>query len=621
MDIQEPIADHFSQNNPYRWKRILAVWLVFISAIYSVQGQNPGLSPFPEAQSFLNREFKAVLKEIGPQDNLPDSVFQLPVQGDFVWSGLAVSLADYFPQSLPEEKNTLKEIILKGIRKDLGGETFAQLNILKATTAFGLPLEKNLLWESMTEKDREALRSCADAGRMYDSLKNEIKKGRPTNYLGVALQIAALGWKLGLKPDNKLAKHLLHQCISHLQQNDGWLNDGKPGEFRFDRYHFEFIRFVWEGAQILEDKEAIAKLEPWCQKSDDLWLALQNPVSGAPFPYGRSLQNTWEDVWEYTAWMHQRGISNRETRNRLHHMFRKSWRFYIRHEFDSVRHCSRMLDPGRACYSYVGQGRVWGYSIHALGKMQASLNQLQELGQSVQGPDTEEKPGEYYFPLKQDFGIWIGRSRTSRWVLPMVQGLGKPRNNDYQAIPYCEGRSEAPVNRLAEHLNPVWLHEGKRYYPEWKWSKRQNLGEIPKEMMVKAWVSKTDTIWVVAQKPAEGFIPQLSVSWVFDPIKNQMKLAYKLFAAPSAVLGKDSMEFGLWTPSSQNPYGRFNQPAIVEGLGMPFSNTSLSRTDPESKGPFTPFTQKRIWKWEMGRPGQKSGKRNLKDWTVDFRND
>jgi len=525
----------------YSTKHLIAKPVEFVGGIRPIK-----FSQF--SSSVIHRirtEFEKSIELLQDTLNLPDSIFHLAYNGDFALSGFGLSIANLesvFGKSDDSERNIKTVVNLLNLEAKKAN-TFSQLNILKSLELGGKNLTENKYWQRLNPDQRREWKAAANVRIMYDPATKTILNGRPTNYLGVAAQIATLSYALGFEEDKQMVNDLLDLCLSQLIKNEGYLNDGKDGEFRFDRYHFEYIRFLWESAKRLNRNDILIRLEPWCEKSDQLWINLMHPVSGSSFAYGRSLQNTWEDVGEYGAFMlkrkHRSKMERREILSQIHH----TWNYYSNYEYDQSRHIARMLDTGRACYSYVGSGRIWGYSVHALGKMLGTIHEINDAG--FAGVDFRKYRYlisiNRFFKLKENYGLWIIRNKNTRITIPFVTGIGKPTNSDYQPIPFAEGISEPPVGIATTHLIPGIYKNGKMYLP------KLSLTKFPEELQGNylyadsvqlsafKWISKSDTL------PADS-APVLKVVYVN---KNHVfSMVYRLQNLES--VHADSLVYSIW---------------------------------------------------------------------------
>lgn len=547
-----------------------------------------------KAYHFLEKEFSLHADLFLKQDSLPPTVFGLPYRGDFVLSGFASSLAQWYAHPLykspvPEKHlQLLKKLILTECPK---AETFSQYNILKTLDAFGLPLEENALWKTFSANEQSQIRAAADVRRMYDPTKKTVRNGRPANYLGLAAKIVSMAYHMKLEQDSTLVHELIQQNLELLKQNEGWLNDGKPGEFRFDRYHFEYLRFLYEAAETMNRIDVLHDLKPFLQQSDRLWSILAHPISGSRFAYGRSLQNTWEDVWEYEPFLLKRQISdqNKGDKTEIFYRFFQAWDFYRSYEYDSLRHHSRMLDPGRGCYSYVSESRIWGYSIHALGKMMHGLREIHPYANGVvwTKASDETKMEPKFFPLKQGYGLWLHTFQATRVVIPVVTGIGKPTHSDYMPIPFAEGISMPPVALASSHLTPTIRHDGKLYQPLWQLGISNPSLATNFSLEAEVWISAKDTL------PA-SYAPKITMRC--KPRKNGLRLHYAASLSQS-IPKNDSLIFSIFYPDFvRNPYAKSGDFKWKFSGGNWLSETrNLNPTESTAKGAFTRLEKQEIF--------------------------
>lgn len=517
--------------------------------------------------------------------NLPDSIFHLAYLGDFSLSGFGLTVAELESASgttKDSERNTKCIVQLLNLEAKKAN-TFSQLNVLKTIRLDGIKLDKNRYWNILDSNQRKAWIEAADVRRMYDPLTKTILNGRPTNYLGVAAQVATLSFELGFEKDEKMVNDLLNHCVAILEKNNGWLNDGKGGEFRFDRYHFEYIRFVWESAIRMNRKDLLRKLEPWCESSDQIWTSLEHPISGSSFAYGRSLQNTWDDVWEYGDFMLKRKKRSTSEKKEILSRIFKTWKYYYENEYDNTRHVARMLDSGRACYGYVGASRIWGYSVHSLGKMLATLNGIrdQKLEKSDFPTYLPSRESISNFHLKENYRIWSIRTKTTRIIVPLVTGIGKPTNSDYQPILFAEGISEPPVGLATTHLLPGIYRNGNLYLPKMEFMPIRTKRIDSIVLRSSVWISKVDTLPAISS-------PNLLSVYQYQSKNNTFVLKYVLDNLDQT--NSDSLLYSIWKSKwTGSPYEIAGRSPKWEIKAPDFEETHLVNdiTKPEGRGAFT----------------------------------
>ena len=536
----------------------------------------------------IGSEFEKSIELLKDTSNLPDSIFNHAYKGDFALSGFAISIAELekFTGKTKNSGRNIKMIIQLLNLEAKNATTFSQLNLLKTIRLEGLNLLKNEYWNLLTNQQKEVWKAATDVRRMYDPVLKTILNGRPTNYLGVAIQIATLSYELGFERDEKMVNKLLDHCILQLEKNNGWLNDGRNGEFRFDRYHFEYIRFVWESAERMHRMDILEKLRSWCERSDNLWLGLMHPVSGSTFAYGRSLQNTWEDVWEYGVFMLKRKQRKKEEGELIMSQIFHTWNYYFKNEYDTTRHIARILDAERACYSYVGPNRVWGYSVHALGKMAASINEIRSAGYGLSNfpQNPAYQPINHFFELKDKFGIWVIKTQNTRLIIPLVTGIGKPKNSDYQPIPFAEGISEPPVNLPTTHLLPGIYKRGKMYLPDLKLvSFPKGKNPDPIQLETGLWISKSDTL------PADSS-PILKVLYRYSKSETKSQLAMHYSLENKENIQADSVVYSIWQSKWKgSPYEMGSYVPHWEILANDFAQKEFAHdlSKPDGRGAFT----------------------------------
>jgi hypothetical protein len=587
--------------------------ILCFSTSLGIFGQRVGwMNKLPKITEIPKNEVWTYLKVLENQKELPDTIFGLATSGDFGWSGFFLSLCEYnaVAESLKNDKEptpiipTQKMLELGKLcfLKDYKGTTFSQLYLLKSLSFFGNDLKSNALWNSFPDSLKLKFETIADISKTYEPVSKTIVNGRPTNYFGVAAMIATYAWQLGFYKDRKVVDELLDHAFLQLEKNEGWLNDGKEGEFRFDRYHFEYLRFIWESAERVERKDLLQKLEPYLDKTDSLFLYSMHPLSCAAFPFGRSLQNVWEDNFEYIPFLLQRKNRSEDEQILFLEAFQKTFDFYFRYEYDTSRHHSGMLDPGRGCYSYVKPNRIFGYSFHSLGKFFGGVHALLDQGikeiklsQSPLKKFNQSQEGSHFFPLKTGYGIWILRSKENRIIIPIVTGLGKPVASDYQPIPFAEGISMPPVALANSHILPVWKKNGKIYVPIMKASKYPFGKNQSMALHSTIWASKTDTL-------NREVSPLFTIEYQYLQTKSGPELNCNYSIKNLSPNQNDSLVFSYWH-SSEGPYEIRKKPWPYLITAPDFTQSRILHLPDaeEGKGAFTKLPYRNEFVLKPGR--------------------
>lgn len=417
---------------------------------------------------FCHKELNYSLEAIGnSQNDVPPVIFGEPTGGDFSNSALAVTLAALEKMGVETAINgePLRNWIASYVVKDAKGETFPQLNAMKVAHGWSgnLPFPQTEVYKSLSNKEKAAFKDLATLERGVEIPALVPTKGRPQNYLAVALYYGALAHKAGLL-DKSYTIHLQalgRKCVALLKAENGFLDDDKNGRGRFDRYGLEFIRFTYTALDLLGEKKLQRELVPLCRPMEQLWWDMINPQTGYAFPYGRSLQNTWEDSFEQCAFLAQYPELRPAALRDIAGVFRLAWKHYTENQYDTLSHTNRMLDFGRATYSYAGRNRIWGYTVHTFGKAMESavvINQALEKEKVVLLPITPQLlPVSRLHHIRQGarkMAIWIYRQPNNYFVIPVLGGFANSGSSDYLPIPYGFEGVQAPVNKQVPALVP-----------------------------------------------------------------------------------------------------------------------------------------------------------------------
>lgn len=422
----------------------------------------------------MKRELAVYMGALGkPGEPLPASALGVPIGGDFTLPSLAESFAALQPldgTTTLANQNVLDQTIPWIVAEAPKAHTFSQLFTAR-TIKFYQPkgktsLRENLLWQRLDTTQRTALREALDFRRSYDVATKVPANGRPLNYLAVGLLIGAQARELGIRPDDAALNVLAKQCADIIVQGQGMLDDDKQGRGRYDRYGREFAQFTWEALHLLGRKDLQKTIAPHVKRVNQLWLDMVNPTTGYAFPYGRSLQNSWEDTWEQCAFMANNPEVNPTDLNTIVAIYCKSWQHYWAHQYNAKTHLSRMHEPGRGVYSYVGLNRLFTYSVHAFGKAAISAAQMLEAMQRSKSktfnttlnlPAVSKWVSIPHAGGKRAMGWWLVRNPGNYLVLPVVGSFKNSAATDYLPVPYGFPGVEFPVSQQLPTLVPHFL--------------------------------------------------------------------------------------------------------------------------------------------------------------------
>ena len=414
-----------------------------------------------EVRDFLARELTAHLQPIRSLNPPPDRVNGALTTGEFTWGTFMRSLAAYAQLSgattLAERDlaRTIGEIGLLEVR--LGGTRFSQLYAALSLRHYGTDLEKNRLWLALTPAERRAWRTLLDPTRFYDPVKKQVIN-LPENYLGVAARIAAMAWDVKLLKDRALLDSLLDRAAVQFTSGALYADDGLPNG-RYDRYSNEYVRYVWEAAQIADRRDLLDALRPSVKAQMRLWWDLLS-VDGYGYQWGRSLGIvSYLDTLEIAAFLAITPEFRPAPLDQLVAAYHTAWR-YLRSDYKDDRHVLSLFDFGRGNFGYISIDREWQQTVGFLGKLAHAHLQLmagigaEHLQQFPAAPTLSDVARfEFFQKTGRQAGVWVVRQGPLRFALPITTGT-KPGVADYLPAPHGLRGFAAPVEQVIPSLVP-----------------------------------------------------------------------------------------------------------------------------------------------------------------------
>jgi len=411
---------------------------------------------------FISSELKYSLDVIQFPGSMPDTLMGEPTGGDFSFAGFAQTLQRY---SLLTGENTigkhnLDDWIRSSILKEIeaGGKTFSQLyvaRVLNNSCKVTNDLTSSSLWNSFSETQKKEINRFLDVTRFWDEAKDDLG-GRPNNYYGVALYIEAYSNALKITSDPDRYRRIMAKCISILKKNDGVLDDSsRKLTDSFDRYMHEYIRYIWEATEIIDDQATQKIIEPWVKASAKLWWMLYSNELRTSSLWGRSRQNSWDDTFEQVGFYAAHPEFAPTKLKQLSAAYLNALNYYFENEYNGLIHLNRMLDEGRATYSYAGRNRIWPYTMGTFSNICYSLKLLDKGLEENQIKSIPIRPKKksistiHYFNEKN--GVWIFQNSNRAIALPFV---GNGATSDYLPVPYGLKEIEFPVEVTLPMLIP-----------------------------------------------------------------------------------------------------------------------------------------------------------------------
>jgi hypothetical protein len=553
---------------------------------------------FTQLEQRVAHELSFSLDSLSGSERTPKTLFGEPLGGSFSWSSFAHTLSRHRMLSGKDALagRDVAPLIRRGLDSEVdgGGVTFSQLfaaSILLASCHTPGDLQSSPLWLSLPPERRTAYRSFLDVRRFYD-VKTGDMGGRPNNYAAVALLLEAHRTRLGLADDPALLRLLFDRCVGLLERTGGYMDDNRRFEGGYDRYHHEFIRFVWESAEMTRRDDVLEKLRPWMQRSGRLWWDLLDPRTMHGSAWGRSLQNSWDDTYEQAAFFAARPEIAPASTAQLASAFCAAVERYFATQYNAERHLNRMLEPGRGTWSYSGRDRIWGTTVGSFGKLSASAAKLRDAlaHQGVASwPSTPSLPPVNRLERFQEqplrpCAVWIHREPGLSFVLPVVGGGALA---DYLPAPRGLPGLQTPVEQTLPVLMPrVTTASGLQL----------TLCQGADSIELDAKADRLTAIWKELP-PLKGKVSGVAVgassSWTVSGTRLEHRIELRATAETALA------EVAYWIPLSGRPAGgaahAFEGPGyrLVLEINAPAdARVSLEKpaSDAESRGAFEPVT-------------------------------
>ncbi|MBC7912846.1 MAG: hypothetical protein H7Y07_01875, partial [Pyrinomonadaceae bacterium] len=319
-------------------------------------------------------------------------------------------------------------------------------------------LQTDTFWKSFSSSQQDSIKKFVSLGRFYN-IKDDNLGGRPNNYYGVALLMAATNYKLGIDKDKKTIDFLFQKCLDVLKKSNGFLDDSRKFTGSFDRYNHEFLRYLWEASVLIQDKPMQRQLKPLVIQSAKLWWDLFSVDMAHSSLWGRSRQNSWDDTFEQVAFFAKNPELSPAGKTQLTSAYILAYNYYLQNEYNLKTHLNRMLDFGRGTYSYAGRNRIFGYTLGTFSKLSASVRDLStalEHSKIKQVSTTLTLPDVSRFhtfrDLDRTYGVWAYRKNNKSFILPVV---GNNFSSDYLPAIFGIPGIETPVSGPALNMVPL----------------------------------------------------------------------------------------------------------------------------------------------------------------------
>lgn len=414
-----------------------------------------------EVRSFLGAELAAHLSDIKSLDPPPDRVLGAGSSGEYTWGTWARALAAYAEMSGERTlagRDIAREVGRVGLLEErLGSTRFSQLYCVLALRHFGRDLERNAVWQSLTEDEKARWRKLLDVSAFYDAKAQKVIN-LPENYLGVAARIASVSYQLGLLKDRALLDGVVTRAARPFAGGHLYADDAPPTG-RFDRYSNEYARFVWNAAEDAGRADVLDAVRPSLKAQMRLWWDLVQP-DGYGYAWGRSLGVvSYLDTLEIVAFLARNPEFRPAPLAELAAAYKQAWH-WLRRDYDPKTHKLSVFAFGRGSYAYISPDREWQQTTGFFGK--AALAHML-FAEGLAKENLKQFPGEvtrrdlarfeFFRRGERQAGVWLVRQGPLYFTLPLTTGT-KPGVADYLPAPHGLAGFAAPVEQVYPALVP-----------------------------------------------------------------------------------------------------------------------------------------------------------------------
>jgi hypothetical protein len=455
-----------------------AFWIAGCSTLIFSQTSNAARSNIStealrsDVRDFMAKEVAIHFGAIKSLNPPPDRINGSITTGEYTWGSfmrVVAAQSDIGGNKTIAGKEAARPIAEMGLYEaHKGGKAFSQLYAAQALRHFGTDLNKNAVWQSMSEAERSEWASLLDATRIYDPKKREVIN-LPENYLGVAARIAAYAYEFGVLEDRAFLDSLLDRAALQFTNGALYADDDLPNG-RYDRYSNEYIRFCWNAAQVVGRKDILEKLRPSMKAQMQLWWDLVSD-EGYGYNWGRSQGLvSYLDTLEIAAFLGENPDFRPASIENIASLYNLAWR-WIRNSYLDDRHTFNIFAYGRGNYAYISVQREFQQIATSFAKIivahdsfMKTLARERVLEIPAQPALKEVSRFEFFSrsPERPE-GVWLVRQSNLRFALPITVGP-RPGISDYLAAPFGLAGFTAPVEEVYPSLVPfIELDDGKVY--------------------------------------------------------------------------------------------------------------------------------------------------------------
>lgn len=358
--------------------------------------------------------------------------------------GMLINTTSYIVTELIKTQKSLQELgnIIR-MASDMEMKTWGILGSLSGLYRL---YKKGVLEQTVDSQTLEILRDKLDFRSMVDVNNCYAMTGLPTNYYGVAYNIARLREKLGWETE-KHSPHLLEHLLKHIEQYSGEHSfmDETKGDGRFDRYSIVIPAEL--AAPLLDSEEKVPeKIRVMLEQSARLLLQLANE-DGQGLSYGRSI-GVYGDTAPlgcFTAAAKAGVLSENELEIAYGYSMRIMQRV-IHFWYDTKMQSINMWNYGRKTDNYRNKNRILSETLGIFLNLMNTYEAWKKIGFANRKicPDYVErlkKLEKYTYICFSEEGykrsLAIVRDREHVWMLPIVNGAKFYYDRDaYMPVPF-----------------------------------------------------------------------------------------------------------------------------------------------------------------------------------------
>lgn len=395
-------------------------------------------------------------------------------QAQFV-GGMLINAASFIALELIGTEQALSE--LGGIIHMASEMEMKTWGILGSLNGLYRLHEKGLLEKTADEETLNKLRSMLDWRSFVDEENGYALTGLPTNYYGVAFNIAYMRERLGWDKEIH-STGLLQHLLQHIDRYSGTqaFMDETDGEGRFDRYS---IVIPAELASTLLDAKAEVpeKIRKMLDRSAHLLLALANG-QGYGISYGRSI-GVYGDtavLGVFTTAAKMGGILTKDELELAYGYSMKAMERVLDYWYDTDMQAINMWEHGRKTDNYRNKNRILSETLGIFLNLMSTYENWKRLGfeNCKICPDFDkrlEKLEKYTYITfaegEYKRGLAIIRDQKQVWSVPFIGGGEYYYDRDaYMPVPFStEILQGVPEYSHGQLVPQLFMENGEIYMP------------------------------------------------------------------------------------------------------------------------------------------------------------